>query len=204
MLQRFRQRYYTEDDITKAAHILQCHALKQKVSESGAEFVDRDMLEYLALRHMGINVDDSTRFTKFIRSLAQTIFTTPNMSLGHATSLFETYNPPSTSTSTSDTPTVNALFRWYSKGKTTQRLAWSLSLTLRSCVNSLPSLCLHVLCPQSYSQALNFPEVSGKMPKQQNPTCSETSFGAGRSCPILRVFIIKYLPQLSIYLHHHG
>ena len=30
----------------------------------------------------------------------------------------------------------------------------------RSCVNTLPLLCLHVSCPQSYSQALKSPEVA--------------------------------------------
>ena len=30
----------------------------------------------------------------------------------------------------------------------------------RLCVNTLPSLCLHVSCPQSYSQALKSPEVA--------------------------------------------
>ena len=30
----------------------------------------------------------------------------------------------------------------------------------RSCVNTLPSLCLHVSCPQSSSQALKSPEVA--------------------------------------------
>ena len=59
--------------------------------------------EYLALRDMGVQIDDSIRQTKFIqqdttntkhKQLAQTIFTTPNMTLGRAASLFETYNPP--------------------------------------------------------------------------------------------------------------
>ena len=64
------------------------------MSESGAGFVDREMREYLTLRDMGINVDDSIRLTKFIRQdtityshtqLAQTIFTLPNMTLGRIT-----------------------------------------------------------------------------------------------------------------------
>ena len=93
--------------------MLQYHALKQKEFKYDAECVDRKMREYLDLRDMGINVDDCIRLTKFIRNdiitinnhkqLAQTIFTTPNTTLGCATSLFETYNPPSTSTLTSDT-----------------------------------------------------------------------------------------------------
>jgi hypothetical protein len=64
--------------------------------------MDREQKEYTALREMGINVDDSLRLTKFIqhdttnskyKSLAQTIFTTPNMTLSRATFLFETYHP---------------------------------------------------------------------------------------------------------------
>ena len=48
LLQRLRQRYYTVDDITKAKHMLNYHALTQGESESGAEFVDRELREYLA------------------------------------------------------------------------------------------------------------------------------------------------------------
>jgi hypothetical protein len=68
--------------------LLHYHSLKQKEGETGAEFVDREQREYLALREMGINVDDSLRLTKFIqqdttnskhRSLAQTIYSTPAM-----------------------------------------------------------------------------------------------------------------------------
>ena len=55
------------DGITKAVHILQYHALKQKESGSGDELVDKKMHEHLALRNMGINVDDSIRSTIFIR-----------------------------------------------------------------------------------------------------------------------------------------
>ena len=103
LLQRLRQRYYTVDDITKAKHMLNYHELTQGESEYGAEFVDRELREYLALWDMGIQIDDSICLTKFIRQdttttkhkqLAQTIFTTPNMTLGRAASLFETYNPP--------------------------------------------------------------------------------------------------------------
>ena len=73
------------------------------------------MLEYLALHDMGINIDNSMRLTAFIRQdtinssykqLAQTIFTTRNMTMGRAISLYETNNPPSTLTLLSDTPTV--------------------------------------------------------------------------------------------------
>jgi hypothetical protein len=63
---------------------------------------------------MGVNVDDSLRLTKFIqqdstnskhKALAHSIFTTPNMTLNRATSLFETYLPGDTATAA---PTVNA------------------------------------------------------------------------------------------------
>ena len=54
------------DDITKATYMLQYHALMGKKSESSAEFVDEEMREYVALRDMGNNVDDSIRLTKFI------------------------------------------------------------------------------------------------------------------------------------------
>ena len=102
LLQRHRQIYYTVDDITK--HMLHYHALKQNESESEAEFVHRELRENLALRDMGVQIDDSIRLTKFIQQdttnkkhkhLAQTIFTTPNMTLRRAASLFETYKPPS-------------------------------------------------------------------------------------------------------------
>ena len=66
LLQRLRQRYYTVDDITKAKHMLNYHALTQGESESGAEFLDRELREYLALRDMGVQIDDSIRLTKFI------------------------------------------------------------------------------------------------------------------------------------------
>jgi hypothetical protein len=67
---------------------------------------------------MGINVDDSLRLTKSIqqdttnskhKSLAQTIFTAPIMTLSQATSLFETYNPGGDPPS-ARAPSVNALF----------------------------------------------------------------------------------------------
>ena len=41
--------------------------VKQYKTDSGAEFVDREQKEFLALREMGINVDDSLRLTKFIQ-----------------------------------------------------------------------------------------------------------------------------------------
>ena len=54
LLERLRQCYYTVDDITKAKHMLIFHALTQSESKSGAEFVDRELREYLALRDMGM------------------------------------------------------------------------------------------------------------------------------------------------------
>ena len=78
------------------------------------------------LRYMGVQIDDSIRLTKFIqpdttytkhKQLAQTIFTTPSMTLGRAASLFETYNPPSGPAAASTTPTVKALLCQYCKGK---------------------------------------------------------------------------------------
>ena len=48
-------RYYVSI-ITKASYILLYLPLKQKNSKSGAEFVDREMREYLALRDFGINI----------------------------------------------------------------------------------------------------------------------------------------------------
>ena len=114
------------DDITKAKHTLNYHALTQGESKSGAEFVDRELLEYLVLRDMGVRIDDSIRLTQFIqqdttntkhKQLAQTIFTMPNMTLGRAASLFETYNPPSGPAAALTTPTVNAVTCRYCKGK---------------------------------------------------------------------------------------
>ena len=43
--------------------MLNYHALTQGKSESGAEFVDRELREYLALRDMGVQIDDSIRLT---------------------------------------------------------------------------------------------------------------------------------------------
>jgi hypothetical protein len=99
--------------------------LKQLETEIGAEFVDREQKEFIALREMGINVDDSLRLTKFIqqdttnskhKSLAQTIFSTPNMTFSCATSLFETYHPGEQFSSESSAPSVNAVFcNYYQK-----------------------------------------------------------------------------------------
>jgi hypothetical protein len=102
ILVRLRQRFHSVDETMKASHLLRYSTLKQQEGESGADFVDREQREYTALREIGINVDDSLRLTKFIQQdtinlkhklLAQTIFTTPNITLSRATSLFETYNP---------------------------------------------------------------------------------------------------------------
>ena len=108
LLARLKSRFHNVDELTKASHLLRYHSLRQNEGETGADFVDREQKEFLSLREMGVNVDDSLRLTKFIqptttnqkhKSLAQTIFTTPNMTLSRATSLFETYHPEETTTS---------------------------------------------------------------------------------------------------------
>ena len=102
------------------------HALTQGVSKSGAEFADRELREYLALRDMGVQIDDSIRLRKFFlqdttntkhKQLVQTIFTMHNMTLGRAASLLETYNPPSGPAAVPTTPTINAVTCRYCKGK---------------------------------------------------------------------------------------
>jgi hypothetical protein len=104
ILARLRRRYHNVDEIHKAGHLLKYHALKMDPQETGPQFVDRERRSYLALREMGVNLDDSIRLTKFIqdkttnsehRQLAQTIFSTPQMTLDRAASLFETYHPAS-------------------------------------------------------------------------------------------------------------
>ena len=66
--------------------MLNHHALTQGESAFGAEFVDRELREYLVLRDMGMQIDDSIRLTKFIqqdttntkhKQLAQTILRRP-------------------------------------------------------------------------------------------------------------------------------
>lgn len=118
---RLQKRFHTVSDTTKAAHLLRYSSLSQLEGETGADFVDREQKAYLALQEMGVNVDDSLRLTKFIqqdttnskhKALAHTIFTTPNMTLNRATSLFETYLPGDTSTAA---PSVNAIFCRYCK-----------------------------------------------------------------------------------------
>jgi hypothetical protein len=122
ILLRLRQRFHSVDETMKASHLLRYSSLRQQEGESGADFVDREQREYTALREMGINVDDSLRLTKFIqqdttnskyKSLAQTIFTTPNMTLSRATSLFETYHPGEQPAAESSAPSVNAIFCTY-------------------------------------------------------------------------------------------
>jgi hypothetical protein len=102
ILVRLRQRFHSVDAMVNASHLLRYLSLKQLETETGAEFVDREQNEPFALREMGINVDDSLRLTKFIqqdttnskhKSLAQTIFSTPNMTFSRATSLFELITP---------------------------------------------------------------------------------------------------------------
>jgi hypothetical protein len=123
ILVRLEKRFHVISDTAKAAHLLRYSALTQLEGESGADFVDREQRAFIALQDMGINVDDSLRLTKFIqqdctnskhKSLAQTIFTTPDMTLSRATSLFETYHP-SASSSSAPAPSVNALFCRYCK-----------------------------------------------------------------------------------------
>jgi hypothetical protein len=123
ILVRLRQRFHSVDETMKASHLLRYSSLKQQEGESGADFVDREQRGYTALPEMGINIDDSLRLTKFIqqdttnskhKSLAQTVYATPNMTLSRATSLFETYHPGSSSSST-QASSVNALFCRYCK-----------------------------------------------------------------------------------------
>ena len=73
-----------------------------------------------------MHIDDFIRLTKFIqqdttnakhKQLAQTIFTTPNMTLGCAASLFKTCNPPSGPAAEPPPPTVNAVPCRYCRGK---------------------------------------------------------------------------------------
>jgi hypothetical protein len=126
ILTRLRKRFSSVDETVKASHLLRYSTLKQQEGETGADFVDREQKEFVALRDMGINVDDSLRLTKFIqqdttnshhKSLAQTIYTTPNMTLSRATSLFETYHPGLSPSESASAPVVNALFCRYCKQK---------------------------------------------------------------------------------------
>ena len=66
LLQRLRQRYNTVDDISKAKHMLNYHALTQNEAESGAEFVDRELREYLACETWACR-STTLRLTKFIQ-----------------------------------------------------------------------------------------------------------------------------------------
>jgi hypothetical protein len=116
LITRLKARYNNVDEVMKASHLLKYHSLAQQESESGADYVQREQHQYLALKAMGVNVSDSLRLTKFIQDkttnsqhhvLAQTIYSTPQMTLSRATSLFEGYQPADTSTV--ETPTVNAV-----------------------------------------------------------------------------------------------
>jgi hypothetical protein len=126
ILVRLRQRFHSVDAMVKASHILRYSSLKQLQTETDAEFVDREQKEFIALQEMGINVDDSLRLTKFIqqdttnskhKSLAQTIFSTPNMTFSRATSLFETNHPGEQTSVESSAPSVNAIFCNYCQKK---------------------------------------------------------------------------------------
>ena len=46
--------------------MLNYHGLTQGESDSGAEFVDRELRKYLALRDISVQIDDPIRLTKFI------------------------------------------------------------------------------------------------------------------------------------------
>jgi hypothetical protein len=102
LLSRLQLRFNKVDEVKKAAHLVQYHSLKQREEESGADYVDREQREFNILRGMGVQVDDSMRLTKFIQDrttnsqhhvLAQTILSTPQITLSRATSLFEGYKP---------------------------------------------------------------------------------------------------------------
>ena len=85
-----------------AANMLQCYALKQKESESCAEFLDRDMREYLAVLDIAIKVNNFIQLINAYGKISlipaicssQTIFTAPNMTLGRATDISTKLNSP--------------------------------------------------------------------------------------------------------------
>jgi hypothetical protein len=129
LVQKLRKRFYSVDETAKSQQLLRYHSMKQNEDETGSDFVDREQKAFLGLRDMGVNIDDTMRLTKFIqqdttnskyRQLAQTIYTTPAMNLTKAQSLFEAYQPPTT---TEVTTTVNALFckRCKKQGHTVKR-----------------------------------------------------------------------------------
>jgi hypothetical protein len=102
LITRLKARYNNIDSVKKASHLLKYHSLSQQANESGADYVDRERKEFLALKGMGVVVDDNMRLTKFIQdkttnsqhqALAKTIYSTPQMTLSKATSLFEGYEP---------------------------------------------------------------------------------------------------------------
>jgi hypothetical protein len=114
LITRLKSRYNNIDEVKKASHLLKYHSLAQKEEESGADYVAREQQEFVALRAMGVDVDDSLRLTKFIQDkttnsqhqvLAQTIYSTPQITLSRATSLFEGYTPSSIPVP----PSVNAI-----------------------------------------------------------------------------------------------
>lgn len=65
-MQRLKNMFNSLDAVTKAAHILQYLFLVQKQGESGADFVDKEQREFLTLHEVGIDMNDSRRFTKYI------------------------------------------------------------------------------------------------------------------------------------------
>ena len=124
LLRKLRQRFNNVDEVTKAAHLLKYHSLKQEENESGADFVDKEQREFMALQDMGVTVDDTLRLTKFIQEqttnskhtgLARTVYSTPAITLQKATALFEGYTPQAATIHSE--PTVNALFCRYCKKK---------------------------------------------------------------------------------------
>jgi hypothetical protein len=124
ILVRLRQRFHSVDAMVKASHLLRYSCLKQKLVLS--LLIASEQKDFIALREMGINVDDSLRLTKFIqqdttnskhKSQAQTIFSTPNMTFSRATSLFETYHSGEQTLVESSAPSVNAIFCNYCQKK---------------------------------------------------------------------------------------
>jgi len=114
LITRLKSRYNNIDEVKKASHLLKYHSLAQKEQESGADYVAREQQEFVALKAMGVDVDDALRLTKFIQDkttnsqhqvLAQTIYSTPQITLSRATSLFEGYTPSSTTVE----PSINAI-----------------------------------------------------------------------------------------------
>jgi hypothetical protein len=115
--------------MVKASHLLRYSSLRQLETETGAEFVGREQKEFIALREVGINVDDSLRLTKFIqqhttnskhKSLTQTIFFNSKHDIFTYYFFFETYHPGEQTPVESSAPSVNAIFCNYCQKKRSQ------------------------------------------------------------------------------------